>query len=721
MFQHRRIRSYLLLVSLPILVIGIALVFRVDHQIERESLRLQSGLLGQVKAEVHSLFFRKLDELFLFDRLINISSLSNEKVQLQLNLLLSHDISHEMAVILDTKNNPLQIATRTQAAAVQHSASLFNLPNAAFWEYEEFFIGEIIYDDQLRTPLFEIAIPIKDIQTDEILYILALKTRFQAIWDVISVLNIPETTNVQIIRADGLVVADRDIGRVLAKERITPPTKDGRYISDDGVQELAVVDTVRFGNTELHIIVTRSLSSALSVATTTRFIVFIMAGAVWFLAVILALFLARYVETPTREMASAAKRIAAGDLDTVIPSIGPFELRQLATSLAAMTEQLRSQIDEQTRRAILERERAVITLEAIKEAVIVTDDAKRVQYMNPAANYFFASEANNQSLSSLMRFSNSGANLKFSNKKQKEKFRSQEQTFFEESEHVLIDQAGCEVTVMVTLSRLSMSTTSGNDGWVIVIRDITSQKLAAQAQIAQQKLVALGQFTGGIAHDFNNLLAIIIGYTELMVSQGESNETSHGAILSAAERGVDLTRRLLVYAGQYPLELTSHDLKIPLRKWADNYHLLVPSGIIFEIDIAVNLWPARVDLKELENATKSILENGREALDGFGTLTISARNTVFSEINEEAVVRCSPGSYIAITVQDTGIGIAGERMDRILEPFFTTKEFGNGSGLGLAMVAGYLRQISGGLKISSQIGKGTSVTMYLPRAIENAR
>ena len=320
-----------------------------------------------------------------------------------------------------------------------------------------------------------------------------------------------------------------------------------------------------------------------------------------------------------------------------------------------------------------------------------------------------------------MKFSNSETDLKFSNEKQNEQFKSQEQTVFEESEHVLVDQSGCEVSVMVTLSRLSMSTTSGNDGWVIVIRDMTSQKLAAQAQIAQQKLVALGQFTGGIAHDFNNLLAIIIGYTELMVSQGESNENSHGAILSAAERGVDLTRRLLVYAGQYPLELTSHALEIPLRKWADNYHLLVPSEINFEIDIATNLWPARVDLKELENATKSILENGREALDGFGTLTIYARNTVFSEINEEALVRCSPGSYIAITVQDTGIGIAGERMDRILEPFFTTKEFGNGSGLGLAMVAGYLRQISGGLKISSRIGKGTSVTMYLPRALENTR
>ena len=146
---------------------------------------------------------------------------------------------------------------------------------------------------------------------------------------------------------------------------------------------------------------------------------------------------------------------------------------------------------------------------------------------------------------------------------------------------------------------------------------------------------------------------------------------------------------------------------------------IIDAGINFEIDIATNLWPAKLDLKELENATYSLLENGREALDGFGTLILSARNTVFSEIDNEAVVRFAPGSYVAITVQDTGIGIAGERMERILEPFFTTKEFGTGSGLGLAMVAGYLRQIGGGLKISSQVGQGTSVTMYLPHALDD--
>jgi signal transduction histidine kinase len=719
LFQQRRIRSYLLLVSLPILFIGVALVFRVDHQIEKESLRLQAVLSGQVKAAVHSLFLRKIDELLLFDRITDIPLLSDEQLQIQLNLLLAHDTAHEIAAILDLENDPQKSASRTQATTGRQEAELFDVPNTLFWEREKFFVGQIYYDDNLRTPLFEVAIPIRDLHTGELFGILALKTKFHEIWDVISKLNVPEATNVQIIRADGLIVADRDIGRVLAKERISHPTKDGRFISKDDVQALAVVDTIQFGDTELYIIVTRSLSSALSVATTTRIIVFVTAGTVWFLAVLLALFLARYVETPTREMAAAAKRIAAGDLNTVIPSMGPLELRRLAVSLAAMTEQLRRQIDEQTRRAILEKERAVITLEAIKEAVIVTDNARRVQYMNPAAVYFFASEPNNQPLTTLLNSSNSESIIDFLDAENDDYVTQLEQTAFQESEHVLVNQTGREVSVMVTLSRLGNFTDSDNDGWVIVLRDITSQKIATQAQTTQQKLNALSQFTGGIAHDFNNLLAIIIGYTELMLSQSEYNETSHGAILAAAERGVDLTRRLLVYAGQYPLELSSHPLEGPLHKWAESYFLLISTGINFEIDIATNLWPAKLDLKELENATYSLLENGREALDGFGTLILSARNTVFSEIDNEAVVRFAPGSYVAITVQDTGIGIAGERMERILEPFFTTKEFGTGSGLGLAMVAGYLRQIGGGLKISSQVGQGTSVTMYLPHALDD--
>jgi PAS domain S-box-containing protein len=254
----------------------------------------------------------------------------------------------------------------------------------------------------------------------------------------------------------------------------------------------------------------------------------------------------------------------------------------------------------------------------------------------------------------------------------------------------------------------------------IVGRDVTEQRAAEEALRQSQKMEAVGQLTGGIAHDFNNLLQGISGSLNLLqkrIADGRLNELDQfirGAMASA-NRAAALTHRLLAFSRRQPLDPRPVRANPLVSSMEDLLRRTLGESVLLEIVLAGGLWLTKCDPNQLESAILNLVVNARDAMPDGGRLTIETGNaqldTRFASIPREV----GPGSYVCISVTDTGTGMSADTIDKAFEPFFTTKPIGQGTGLGLSMIYGFARQSNGYAKIYSELGKGTTVKLYLPR------
>ncbi|NMG37108.1 PAS domain-containing protein [Azoarcus sp. TTM-91] len=252
-------------------------------------------------------------------------------------------------------------------------------------------------------------------------------------------------------------------------------------------------------------------------------------------------------------------------------------------------------------------------------------------------------------------------------------------------------------------------------GFFVMSTDITEQKANQAALIQAQKMEAVGQLTGGLAHDFNNLLTIIIGNLSAMQTEAGARPEYLEPAMQAARRGAELIKRLLSFSRRQTLEPTAVEVGVLVHNMS---HLLVRS-LAETIKVRLRLpgepLHALVDPHQLENAILNLALNARDAMPEGGELTIAVSNRKLGE-DIAHLVEVPPGDYVQIDISDTGCGIDPALLPRVFEPFFTTKPFGGGSGLGLAMVYGFLRQSGGNIRILSTPGRGTNVRFVLPMA-----
>jgi PAS domain S-box-containing protein len=247
--------------------------------------------------------------------------------------------------------------------------------------------------------------------------------------------------------------------------------------------------------------------------------------------------------------------------------------------------------------------------------------------------------------------------------------------------------------------------------------DIT-QRLAMEERLRQsQRLEAVGQLTGGIAHDFNNLLTIILGNAEMMtLNLGEYDELLPIAtmILGAAERGAVLTSQLLAFSRQQTLAPKVVDVNALLVGLSQMLRRTLGENVAIDIAPAAGIWNTLIDPLQLESAVLNLCINARDAMPSGGRLTIETANVHLEAGYAQKEPDVTPGRYVMIAVSDTGIGMPSDVAARAFEPYFTTKDVGRGSGLGLSMVFGFIKQSGGHVKIYSEPGHGTVVRMYIP-------
>ena len=249
-------------------------------------------------------------------------------------------------------------------------------------------------------------------------------------------------------------------------------------------------------------------------------------------------------------------------------------------------------------------------------------------------------------------------------------------------------------------------------------QDEVGRRESAETALKQaQRLEAVGQLTGGVAHDFNNLLMVVSGNVDRLkrhLSLDDRQRRSLEAIESAVKRGTSLTRQLLSFSRRQTHEAKTIDLKERLPNIREMLQSGLRGDIAVEAEIPDGIWPTKVDISEFELSLLNLAVNARDAMPGGGCLTIAARNMTLEMPNTINLA----GDFVAVSVQDTGSGIPPEVRSRVFEPFFTTKDVGKGTGLGLSQVYGFAQQAGGTATIDSEPGRGTTVTLYLPRSAE---
>ena len=258
-------------------------------------------------------------------------------------------------------------------------------------------------------------------------------------------------------------------------------------------------------------------------------------------------------------------------------------------------------------------------------------------------------------------------------------------------------------------------------GFAKVTRDRTEQRAAEERLRQAQKMEAVGQLTGGVAHDFNNLLTVISGNLEALQRRLSERGDQHlqrmvNSAITASSRAAVLTHQLLAFSRRQPLLPKSISINTMITGMADLVRRILPESIAIETVLVGGIWPTFVDANQLENSLLNLAVNARDAMPDGGKLTIEGANVHLDE-HYAATADVPAGQYVGIFVSDSGVGMPQDIIGKAFEPFFTTKDVGQGTGLGLSQVYGFVRQSGGHVKIYSEVGIGTTVKIYLPRLI----
>lgn len=392
---------------------------------------------------------------------------------------------------------------------------------------------------------------------------------------------------------------------------------------------------------------------------------------------------------------------------------GPF-WKEKGELINDITRQLGVMIQRQ--KAQQERERLLSAIEQAGDMIVITDPQGAIQYINPAFERT-TGYSHHESLGQNLCIFKSG---------------QQDQTFYQK---VWVDVAsgrtwqgrmtnqrkdGSSFTVEATISPvLDVSGRIAN--FVAVEHDITEQlKLSAQLQQAQ-KLESVGRLAGGVAHDFNNLLSVILGYGEIAL---QNLDTDHPLseplqeIHQAANRAKDLTRQLLAFSRKQVLKAQVIDIRETVSGFEKLLRRMIGEDIELVLELGNSALAVKADVSQLEQVLMNLAVNARDAMPDGGTLRIETCATEMDEMYADGKLGLTPGSYVMVAVSDTGTGMDSDTLERLFEPFFTTKGVDKGTGLGLAVSYGIIKQHGGNIWVYSEPGQGTVFKIYLPMVLE---
>jgi PAS domain S-box-containing protein len=356
--------------------------------------------------------------------------------------------------------------------------------------------------------------------------------------------------------------------------------------------------------------------------------------------------------------------------------------------------------------------RLATAIEQSVELVIITDASRNIQYVNPAF----------ERISGYTREEVIGKNPKLLGSDEHDK------AFYKK---MLDTIRGGEAWRGRIISQRKDGTLFSEDVTISPVRDgvgniinyvdvghDVSQEVALQSQLSQaQKMEAIGTLAGGVAHDFNNLLTVIMGFSELLLTEKDEQDPSYAdlqKINEAAQKGADLVKRLLAFSRKAEIKLRPLNLNYQIEQLQEMLNRVIPKMIAIELNLADGLSRVNADPTQMDQVLMNLAVNAKDAMPERGKLAIETSNVVLDEEYARTHLGVKPGAYVLLSLSDTGHGMDKETLSHIFEPFYTTKEAGKGTGLGLAMVYGIVKQHGGYITCYSEPGQGTTFKIYLP-------
>lgn len=428
--------------------------------------------------------------------------------------------------------------------------------------------------------------------------------------------------------------------------------------------------------------------------------------------VLISLGARRFIHQPLGKLVDAANQWRIGEFSRRVEIRGKSEIAGVAEAFNTMADALEhreQELSEAKERAEEAAARITMIFESTTDSVVIVDPSGRITYLNGPA-WKLIENRNLLGMTLLEVLPDVGDS----------EVMSQLRLAISDQRPVSVETFCARRNVWYAINAFPSS-----EGIAIFLRDITEHKNAVEARRAievqfhhSQRMEAVGQLTGGVAHDFNNLLTVVSANLELVEGAIDVCKTRQYATTArrAIDRGTKLTSQLLAFSRQQVL----NPKVVNANQLISAFQGLIDQAVGARCEVAVQtddkLWLCRVDPALLETALLNLALNARDAMPDGGMLMIKTRNVVVDA--RSAVAGRVPGSYVQISVVDTGCGMTAEVRDRVFEPFFTTKEVGKGTGLGLSMVYGFVRQSGGHIDIVSAVGAGTTIDLYLPQATQ---
>ncbi|WP_224956292.1 ATP-binding protein [Geomonas subterranea] len=449
-------------------------------------------------------------------------------------------------------------------------------------------------------------------------------------------------------------------------------------------------------------------------------------GALWILVgTLLMIIVVKRPLRAIRELSQFAQELQDRKGAQVSVRRGVYEIDLLADALNHSSTQLR----DAEQRLLAEQERLTVTLQSIGDGVIATDTGNRVMLLNQIAEQLTGwseEEAKGKELGQVLKL---GTDTEYAEvMTQLGSVLEARRTLELPGQHHIVSKSGALRTVTANGAPI-IDSLGQLAGTVLVIRDVTekaeieAEKRELAQQLAQsQKMEAVGQLAGGVAHDFNNMLGVIIGHAELALLRTGTSGEMHDRlreILDAATRSADITKQLLAFSRQQHAEPKVLDLNETIARMLKMLHRLIGEDIDLSWSPGFNVSKVRIDPSQLDQIMANLCVNARDAIAGVGNISIYTENITLSDHDKARIADLVPGEHVMLVVADSGAGMSREVMDRVFEPFYTTKALGRGTGLGLATVFGIVKQNGGHIEVQSEPGRGATFRIYLP-AIQEA-
>ncbi|MFC1965882.1 response regulator [Chloroflexota bacterium] len=727
MFNSLRLRFALICIGLavgPLIIVGAVIGTSSFDTLERQSLVLQRKVAESTGSEISRTIEHWENDLVCLDEVYGLGALELKEQRSILSNTLVHQRTFQELALLNSEGQEQIRLSRTSVILDDDLQSRagneeFLLPAISGETYS----GSIRFDDTIREPLATISVPVYNRSSGEIVSVLVAELRFKAIWDLLNDIESASEGEIYVTDQAGLVVAHRHPSMVLRGTTMELPEVDGRAEGLSGTDVIFARETIQFGNQELVVVAEQPVSDALELAINNFVVLATVISAALAFSIILALFTARHIVRPIEALAISAQAISGGDFSQRVEVSGRDEVGRLASSFNKMAEDLvrTTTSMDNLNKEVTERKRAE---EALKES----KERYRDLYENAPVAYFSVG------IYGLIQEANKAAQVwlgysaaELTDKPVIElyapecvakaktllgKFNSGFQ--IEDEEMIYLRKDGREVYGL-----LSVAPVTDKKGQVVasrsVISDITERKKAEEKekQLQQElsltsRLATVGEMASGIAHEINNPLTGVIGFSDLLLMKdipedirGDINLIHEGAL-----RVAGITDRMLSFARQYKPERTSVNInKIIETTLAMRTYAMESSSIKLTTRLDPDLPVTIADSGQLQQVFLNIILNAEKEMiiaHGRGNLSVKTER-----INDT----------ILISFKDDGPGISRENLDKLFDPFFTTREVGQGTGLGLSVSYGIITLHGGKIYAESRLGEGATFFVELPIVI----